>query len=160
MVDSNNSNNGGMSNISSSFDGNDNNGGLNNRNRRKKDFHKKSGGEGTNKDTGRGNFSNKAGNILKGNKFNNKDNKQNKENASSSKNSYSGKDGNHQRENNYHKGKKDSGQLKNAGGGYSSRDSGRTKTEETVEDIKSDIMRIEKEIMLEIKEIKGLKLGV
>lgn len=35
---------------------------------------------------------------------------------------------------------------------------GRTKSEETVEDIKTDIQRIEKEIELEIKEIRSLKL--
>ena len=34
----------------------------------------------------------------------------------------------------------------------------RVKAEETVEDIKRDIQRIEKEIQLELKEIRGLKL--
>lgn len=36
----------------------------------------------------------------------------------------------------------------------------RVKTEETVDDIKADIVRIEKEIQLEIKEIKSMRLGL
>lgn len=36
----------------------------------------------------------------------------------------------------------------------------RIKVEETIDDIKEDITRIEKEINLEIKEIKSLKLGL
>jgi hypothetical protein len=39
-----------------------------------------------------------------------------------------------------------------------SRYGSRNRTEETVEDIKKDIIRIEKEIELEIKEIKAMKL--
>jgi len=34
------------------------------------------------------------------------------------------------------------------------------KAEETIEDIKADILRIEKEIKLEINEIRSLKLGL
>ncbi|HHX17416.1 MAG TPA: hypothetical protein GX727_00985 [Clostridium sp.] len=40
------------------------------------------------------------------------------------------------------------------------KDSEKIKHTETVADIKLDIERIEKEIRLEIKEIKSLKLGV
>lgn len=36
----------------------------------------------------------------------------------------------------------------------------KVKVEETVEDIKADILRLEKEIRLEIKEIRSLKLGL
>ena len=36
----------------------------------------------------------------------------------------------------------------------------RIKVEETVDDIKADITRLEKEIDLEIKEIKSLRLGL
>ncbi|MCX7841553.1 MAG: hypothetical protein N2489_00570 [Clostridia bacterium] len=36
----------------------------------------------------------------------------------------------------------------------------KSKAEETAEDIKADILRIEKEIDLEIKEIKSLRLGL
>lgn len=163
MVDNNNGNNGGVSNINGNFDGKDNNGGLNNRNKRKKGFYKNTGNEAVSKDKSRGDFSNKSGSMLKGNRPNNKGNKQNKDSASTSRGSYSGKDGSYQRENNFHKGngyRKDSSQSRNTGGGYSYRNSGRARAEETVEDIKSDIVRIEKEIMLEIKEIRGLKLGV
>lgn len=38
--------------------------------------------------------------------------------------------------------------------------SSRVKAEETIEDIKEDINRIEKEIELEMKEIKSLRLGL
>jgi len=34
------------------------------------------------------------------------------------------------------------------------------KAEETIDDIKTDILRIEKEIELELKEIRSLRLGV
>lgn len=37
---------------------------------------------------------------------------------------------------------------------------GRAKEDETVEDIREDIARIEKEIKLELKEIRSLKLGL
>jgi hypothetical protein len=39
-----------------------------------------------------------------------------------------------------------------------SHESSRNKSEETIEDIKQDIIRLEKEIDLEIKEIRSLKL--
>lgn len=38
--------------------------------------------------------------------------------------------------------------------------SNKSKAEETLEDVKQDIVRIEKEIRLEIEEIKTLKLGL
>ncbi len=50
-------------------------------------------------------------------------------------------------------------------GGYSSQSgiskiNEKSKVEETVEDIKADILRLEKEIKLEIEEIRSLKLGL
>lgn len=44
--------------------------------------------------------------------------------------------------------------------GQYQRNAGRSRTEETIEDIVMDISRIEKEIELEIKEIKSLRLGM
>jgi len=41
---------------------------------------------------------------------------------------------------------------------YNRHDSSRAKIEDTIENIREDILRIEKEIELEIKEIRGLKL--
>ena len=37
---------------------------------------------------------------------------------------------------------------------------GKTRANETIEDIREDIARIEKEIQLEIKEIKSMRLGL
>lgn len=44
--------------------------------------------------------------------------------------------------------------------GSPSRHINRIRAEETVDDIKTDIVRIEKEIELEIKEIKSMRLGL
>lgn len=43
--------------------------------------------------------------------------------------------------------------------GYKSRYS-KPRADETVDDIKQDIIRIEKEIKLELKEIRSMKLGI
>ncbi len=44
--------------------------------------------------------------------------------------------------------------------GQRQRDKARARALETVEDIRADIARIEKEIELEIKEIRGMRLGL
>lgn len=53
---------------------------------------------------------------------------------------------------------RDNSRQPHAGHPSQGRYNNRVKAEETVEDIKADIHRIEKEIQLEIKEIKSLKL--
>lgn len=40
------------------------------------------------------------------------------------------------------------------------RSGGRIKVDETIDDIKADITRLEKEIQLELKEIRSMKLGL
>ncbi|MDF2524387.1 MAG: hypothetical protein K0R31_2028 [Clostridiales bacterium] len=48
----------------------------------------------------------------------------------------------------------------NSNSSYSSRYSNRVKAVETIDDIKTDITRLEKEIELELKEIRSLRLGL
>lgn len=55
---------------------------------------------------------------------------------------------------------KENASRHNYNNNHSSRGNGRVKTEETIEDIRTDIARIEKEIELELKEIRSLRLGV
>jgi hypothetical protein len=94
---------------------------------------------------------------------------QNKENnrgkfGNRQNNSY--RDGSGQRGNNYFR---DNGYSKQnysnsnsrSNSGYNNhRMSNRVKAEETIDDIKADINRIEKEIDLELKEIKSLRIGI
>lgn len=68
---------------------------------------------------------------------------------------------------NYNRDNRDNREYRDGGqrSGYQSQGGGiryphKPRAEETIDDIKSDIVRIEKEIQLEIKEIRSMKLGL
>lgn len=71
-----------------------------------------------------------------------------------------GRDNHHPKESGQQRYSHRDNQHRQNSSGHSYSRYGRTRAEETVDDIKLDISRLEKEIDLEIKEIKSLRLGL
>jgi len=109
---------------------------------RKRDFQKRKSGDQeqfSNKDSSRGKYLNKS-NSTGG----------------------SSRDNNFQKDSSYQRSSyanRESG-VRHGYNNSSSKGNSRVKSEETIEDIRTDIARIEKEIELELKEIRSLRLGV
>ncbi len=124
-----------------------------------------SGTQKGNRTDNRANSSTQKGNRTdnKANSSTQKDNRTDNKQGAKPKRPYTSRDGGKHREGNYKRGggyKKSNTKSGYSGGGYRGRSFRGVRAEETVEDIKTDIRRIEKEIKLEIREIRGLKLGV
>jgi CCR4-NOT transcriptional regulation complex NOT5 subunit len=85
-----------------------------------------------------------------------------KQNQKGSQQQSSGRDQSVPRENKYNRNSRRDGHCRQSYVSKStqSRYRNRVKAEETIDDIKEDIVRIEKEIELEMKEIRSLKLGL
>jgi len=140
VISNGNAESGNSNNVNASNNGSNNNGNLTGN--RKRDFQKRKSGDQeqySNRDGSRGKYLNKSNNTSGASRENNF-----QKDSSYQKSSYANKDNG----------------VRHGYNNSSSKGSGRVKSEETIEDIRTDIARIEKEIELELKEIRSLRLGV